>query len=368
MLALPPDMHDSRGMLRLLGQINAMSASRDREQMTLRLVMAVRDVLDASSVSLFAVTASARGPIGALVAEADATMERLYLEEETPSAFALLDDSLLAAATRATGCAHQDTLNGMYRLAFAIGQDGNPHALLLATCAHPINARVRQASTHVAHFYQNQLDLLDYAELDTLTKLLNRKTFDENFDRFLMRAGKASSITADRRLDVENEERFSWLAVVDIDHFKRVNDRFGHLFGDEVLLRVAELMKKSFRHCDKLFRFGGEEFVVLLRHVTARDASKIFDRFRAEVEAYEFPQVGCVTASAGYARIDPTQAPGEILGHADEALYYSKNHGRNQVRCYETLLAEGAIMPEQQGNSAKLQAQIDLLFGGDDSI
>jgi len=336
--------------------------------MTLRLVMAVRDVLDASEVLLFAVTASPTGPVGALVAETDSTCEKLRLEDEADSPRPLLDDPLLAAALRTIGCAHEDHTAAGHRFAFAIGKDGNAHALLLAVCRNPIDARIRQAASHVAHFYQNQLNLLDYAELDTLTKLLNRKTFDENFDRFITRAGRSIGVPQDRRSECEGEERPSWLAVVDIDHFKRINDRFGHLFGDEVLLRVAELMKKSFRQCDKLFRFGGEEFVVLLRNVSARDANDIFDRFRAGIESHDFPQLGRVTASVGYTRIDPAKPPAEILGHADEALYYSKEHGRNQVRCYEVLRAEGLLSLDRQGDSSTLQAAVDLLFGSDDPI
>ena len=368
MLAPPPDLRDTRRILKLLRQIDAMSASRDREQMTLRLIMAVRDVLNASGVQLFAVTASPNGPVGALVAEADSAGERLCLEEDAQPPRPLLDDPLLATAIRASGLAHEDQSAAGHRFAFAIGKDGIPHALLIAVCAHPIDARLRQAASHVAHFYQNQLDLLDYAELDTLTKLLNRKTFDENFDRFVTRAGRSVGVPQDRRSECEGEERPSWLAVVDIDHFKHINDRFGHLFGDEVLLRIAELMKKSFRQCDKLFRFGGEEFVVLLRNVSARDAKDIFDRFRSAIEGHDFPQLGGVTASVGYTRIDPSKPPAEILGHADEALYYSKEHGRNQVQCYETLLADGRMAFGRQGDSSTLQAAIDLLFGSDSPI
>ena len=72
----------------------------------------------------------------------------------------------------------------------------------------------------------------------------------------------------------------NWLAVVDIDHFKLVNDRFGHLYGDEVLILVANILRSSFRNQDRIFRFGGEEFVVLLRAATLENARQGFDRFR----------------------------------------------------------------------------------------
>ena len=134
-----------------------------------------------------------------------------------------------------------------------------------------------------------------------------------------------------------------WLAVVDIDHFKRVNDQFGHLYGDEVLILVANLLQSSFRSQDRIFRFGGEEFVILLRSATQEQAHKVVERFRSNVEKHYFPQVGQITVSVGYTNIKPQQSPVVILGHADQALYYAKAHGRNQACYYDELLARGEL-------------------------
>ncbi|MCL2658481.1 MAG: GGDEF domain-containing protein [Betaproteobacteria bacterium] len=348
-------------MLRLLEQVNAMSSSRDREQISLRLVSAMRDVLSASIVALYAVSASVHGPLVALVAEARRGAKSICSEDDrTPQLD--LADTFLMKAVRRPGEMREDAGDGKHRIALAIGEVGNPHALLVAYCEAKMNAGAVQAFRHIAHFYQNQLDLLDYAELDTLTKLLNRKTFDENFDRFLMRAGRPIPVDYDRRNGDEPSERSSWLAVIDIDRFKRINDGFGHLFGDEVLLRVADLMRKSFRQSDKLFRFGGEEFIVLLRHASNCDAFEIFDRFRGSVETHEFPQIGQVTASVGYTRIDPRLPPTEILSRADETLYFSKANGRNQVNCYESLLENGSVKSIRHADNTELQADIDALL------
>ena len=154
----------------------------------------------------------------------------------------------------------------------------------------------------------------------------------------------------DRRLHAEHKEQ--WLAVIDIDHFKRVNDRFGHLYGDEVLLLIANLLRTSFRTQDRIFRFGGEEFVVLLRSTTLADARNIFDRFRSNVENYPFPQVGQVTVSIGFANISQ-QTPVVILGHADQALYYAKTHGRNQVCHYDELVASGELESQISNDSVE---------------
>jgi len=217
----------------------------------------------------------------------------------------------------------------------------------------------------LARIYGNQIKLLDYSELDTLTRLLNRKTFDETFDRLLMvsSADEPDDGFEDRRGHLE-EGSPAWLCVVDIDHFKRVNDSFGHLFGDEVLLRMGDLMRKTFRGGDRLFRFGGEEFVVILNATDESLAAKSFNRFRTSVEKHEFPQVGKVTCSIGFTAVTKMDVPTDVVGRADEALYYAKEHGRNQVCCYERLVAEGAIaQPVAAEAPVADDFDIDALFG-----
>jgi diguanylate cyclase (GGDEF)-like protein len=195
--------------------------------------------------------------------------------------------------------------------------------------------------------------LLDYAETDTLTGLYNRKTFEENLSRVLVQAERdaaGNGLPGRRQLSaaaegaVEDEgERANWLAVIDIDHFKSINDTWGHIYGDEVLLLVAQLMRDSFRFEDRLFRFGGEEFVVILQATQQQYAQRVFDRFRHWVAEHPFPQVGNITLSIGYTRIDAMDTPTEVVGRADEALYFVKSHGRNGTLCYESLLADGLL-------------------------
>jgi len=167
--------------------------------------------------------------------------------------------------------------------------------------------------------------------------LLNRKTFDDNLHQILAAEESAKHVDKERRTD--RPVQFSnWLVVIDIDHFKRINDQFGHLFGDEVLILIADTMRKAFRRRDKLFRFGGEEFVVLLRHVSEKHAYLALERFRQAVGMRDFPQVGKVTVSIGYTRFQELDNSTDVLGRADEALYYAKHHGRDQVRNYEELI------------------------------
>ena len=131
--------------------------------------------------------------------------------------------------------------------------------------------------------------------------------------------------------------------MVDIDHFKRVNDNHGHLIGDELLLLVSQLMRSSFRFDDTLYRFGGEEFVILLR-APARDHARIaFERFRKRLASHDFPRVGSVTASIGFTEIRDLDLPSSAFERADQAVYFAKESGRNQSRCFEDLLDRGDL-------------------------
>ena len=191
--------------------------------------------------------------------------------------------------------------------------------------------------TDLLRIYRNQLDILDYSENDELTGLPNRKTFDAAFDHM-------TRIDAAPRADIVQFERIErrrpvaageprWLAVVDVDFFKAINDRFGHAGGDAVLVALARLMRNSFRQTDRLFRCGGEEFVILLEPTPARFVPAILERFRAKVEACAFPQAGAVTVSVGYTAIGPDDDGLTAFRRADEALYAAKRQGRNRVVC-----------------------------------
>ena len=125
--------------------------------------------------------------------------------------------------------------------------------------------------------YQNYQSLLDYSERDALTGLLNRKTFDEHLHHF------SNTTKAENMTEIQ-----PWLAVIDIDHFKQVNDRYGHLFGDEVLILVANLLRSNFGSQHRVFRFGGEEFVILLQPMSLSAVSEALEHFRQAVQDYDF--------------------------------------------------------------------------------
>jgi diguanylate cyclase (GGDEF)-like protein len=206
----------------------------------------------------------------------------------------------------------------------------------------------------IVSVYRNFQNLLDYSERDSLTGLLNRKTFDDQLARMQLASSDlelALPAGQERRRHLDTEQQ--WLAVIDVDHFKLVNDKFGHLYGDEVLILIANMLQSSFRAQDRVFRFGGEEFVVLLRSTSLENARKIIERFRHNVAEHRFPQVGKVTVSVGFVSISTRDAPVVILGHADQALYYAKTHGRNQTCHYDQLLTGGLLAQVASNDTAE---------------
>jgi diguanylate cyclase (GGDEF)-like protein len=193
----------------------------------------------------------------------------------------------------------------------------------------------------ILRVYRNFQGLLDYSERDTLTGLLNRKTFDESFLKISSTIHSHTS-SGDARRTAGAGSRH-WLGMIDIDHFKTVNDSYGHLIGDEVLLLLSRLMRSSFRFHDRLYRFGGEEFVVLMRCDTEADARRAFERLRVNSERYAFPQVGKITVSVGFSEVKASDSPSAAIERADKAVYYAKSHGRNQVQSHADLVARGEL-------------------------
>ena len=131
--------------------------------------------------------------------------------------------------------------------------------------------------------------------------------------------------------------------MLDIDHFKLINDSKGHLYGDEVLLLLAQLMNDSFRENDLLFRYGGEEFSMVLMDITPEQAQQTLERFREKIAAHNFPEIERVTVSIGYSRFDRTLSMDELINQADSALYYCKTTTRNAAHSYQELVEKGLI-------------------------
>jgi diguanylate cyclase (GGDEF)-like protein len=176
--------------------------------------------------------------------------------------------------------------------------------------------------------------LREQAVHDEMTELYNRRYFDEALKRELSRAQR----TGDRLI----------LAILDIDHFKKFNDTYGHEAGDEVLRNVAEYLRRFVRAYDIACRIGGEELAIIMARVGLDEACARLDQLRQEIGhgvlVHSGTQLPAVTVSIGVAELD-AEAPDDLLHRADTALYAAKNGGRNRVMCWSTTLAADAPEP-----------------------
>ena len=178
-------------------------------------------------------------------------------------------------------------------------------------------------STEISHAYadllQQMTHLSTFAELrtDPLTGISNRRAFDESFEKLLT-------------VHANSEQGPLAIAMLDLDHFKRVNDVQGHLAGDRVLQDVTQLIKAGIREGDVLARFGGEEFVVLMPHTTLESAAGLSERLRKRIEDKLE-----TTASIGLAASTPGESTTSLLARADAALYTAKKEGRNCIALHE---------------------------------
>ena len=131
--------------------------------------------------------------------------------------------------------------------------------------------------------------------------------------------------------------------LLDIDHFKEVNDRFGHSVGDQVLAGVAEIMSTSVRSGDIVGRWGGEEFLLICSVTDCDAAMSIANKLRAAIEAHDFSVAGRVTASLGvYCCIGKMDTLEQLVSYADAALYNAKEQGRNRAVLYQPFMREAA--------------------------
>lgn len=210
--------------------------------------------------------------------------------------------------------------------------NGSALERILVLESEPLSEQHLQVILFSLKIYSNILAIIDDKDRDRLTGLLNRHTFDNQVSHII-------EFSQHQTLKDRGEgEKTSWLAILDIDHFKKVNDQYGHLAGDEVLFLFAKLMEQSFRYTDVLFRYGGEEFVVILNGCSRNGAIKGLERFRQLVESYLFPKVGKVTVSTGFIQLYADNSPGALIEEADKALYHAKETGRNKIVSYIDLL------------------------------
>lgn len=166
---------------------------------------------------------------------------------------------------------------------------------------------------------QANAELLSLATHDGLTGVYNRRRFDEKISEYVLLSRRTGRPFA--------------LLLIDADHFKRINDTYGHAIGDEVLQQLAQLIQSSVRTTDFVARYGGEEFAVLLPEIAQPDTPEVVaEKIRAAVAQAQFPGVGQVTVSIGLGLADPADnTHTALIKRVDQQLYQAKAAGRNQV-------------------------------------
>ncbi|KPN88557.1 GGDEF domain-containing protein [Pseudomonas nunensis] len=190
-----------------------------------------------------------------------------------------------------------------------------------------VAARLQGLAERVAHMEQEAMGYREHLEeqrqkalIDPLTGLPNRAAWSERLEHEIA--------------EWQQHGNTLMLAMLDLDHFKRINDNYGHLAGDKVLKIIASVLRKRLRGSDFIARFGGEEFVLLMPATVPAVGAKLLETLRASIEACPFHFKGervTVTISMGLAAFKPGEHSDMVLKRADQALYRAKNAGRNRV-------------------------------------
>ncbi len=178
-----------------------------------------------------------------------------------------------------------------------------------------------------------QRKLVELATIDDLTQLYNRRYFFERFNQEMERA--------------KRYQRPLSCVILDIDYFKQVNDTYGHLSGDQVLMDIAQILKNNCRQSDLAGRYGGEELIILLPETETAGAMIIADRIREMIEQHQTEdgkgEIIRVTVSLGVASLTGPELEGidkneRIVQYADDALLRAKKEGRNRIEIYQPAL------------------------------
>ncbi len=337
-------------MLELISHVVQISARRDRTEINSAMVDTLLDLFHPLSLTIYRCYAGSKKAMVFSCAGMGAHgqfLRNAYLPEHRHCQ-PIERDPLLNRCRKELSAVMDVQDDGTHRIVFPVIRLDEPIYLIDLSLPNEFSADQRVTLMGLIEYFGNHIALLDYGEADTLTGLASRKTFDKHLFELLGQAA-GDDLTGGGN---ESRRRIAkgsnhWLAVCDIDHFKLVNDNFGHLIGDEVLIMLAQVMRQSFRFDDQLFRFGGEEFIALLQPTDAASALGVLERFRTTVEQQPFSRVGHVTVSIGFSALLPNDTPTDVIDRADEALYFAKRHGRNRIACYETLVATGELSAKE---------------------
>ncbi len=193
----------------------------------------------------------------------------------------------------------------------------------LVDASSGLKSRLNETNQEVELLRQELKHMKEAAKTDALTGLLNRRAFDMEMDALIADAQASANST--------------FLLLLDIDHFKRINDSYGHLVGDKVLRYTAKLLQKFVKDGDMVARYGGEEMAILLHQINLEQATNIANEIREALAKSRLQRkdsgesIGQVTISIGVSTLFTGDSVESLIERADSALYQAKDSGRNQV-------------------------------------
>jgi len=343
---------------KILQSIIEMTGQRDLDSLEISLVATLAELVPARRISLYKLL-NDNDPdqfeeVFHLIIDMDSKNELSY-EWNNDSKMFTADNYIKQCLDDLNSVSYKD--NGFICLLMPILSSGKVIGVLSIDSKQELS-EFETLIDGFTRIYGNYLYILNESERDKLTGLFNRRTFDNKLKRLLkMQHEKQKEYIVSETTDEKRRREHSscaWLVMLDIDRFKTVNDTFGHLYGDEVILLISQKMKECFRNTDLMFRFGGEEFVIILEPIPVGRAHTVLNNFRKAIADHNFPQIGTVTISIGYAMIREHDFPPSILDLADKALYHAKEHGRNCIYNYESLVADGELQDQKKSGAIDL--------------
>lgn len=349
----------------LLSKLATLTTIRDIELFELSLLKTLADLLNINQLSLYKASQNHDHYLLTVYTENYLTDDQTRCQSESREVYPseIRTPDLIKAAQiwiKTTGKPYLKRKDALFQVVYPVTTIQQVDHLIAFDLEHALTGNEMLIVANLLNISHNFQSLLDENQKDKLTGLLNRQTFETNINKIQMLSLSFQELLQDewdrierRRTNAPNNQ--FCLAIIDIDNFKWINDRFGHIMGDEVLLLLSYLMKQSFRPKDLLFRFGGEEFVVIFAMHNREDALGVLERFREMIENYRFPQINTVTVSIGATFLPQAGLHvTEVIGRADIALYHAKNNGKNQVHIHEDLIDQGLIIDNRKTGTIDL--------------
>ncbi|NTS78897.1 GGDEF domain-containing protein [Catenovulum sp. SM1970] len=182
--------------------------------------------------------------------------------------------------------------------------------------------------------WQNQLEMLHYFQKDALTDLYNPNILTEAVNGNSVDIADMSVAAFKRSHALERRSAFNsadCIAMIDIDDFTLINERFSHTIGDEVLMKVARLLEITFRDSDMLCRYSGNTFAILIRHISHEGVKDVLERFKEKVAKTHFPRIATIQVSIGYSMTISGMLASELYERSIQAVKEAKSRGKNTI-------------------------------------